>query len=174
MAWQEHSSDPLENMVCSVTIVSDSLFQMQELNKDSEEKDKSGPVALEKMVDYGIMKTNIDYLPDEESALKAKIESEITLKTDLIILIGGTGLAKRDVTFEAISSVIEKEIPGFGEEFRRQSYQHVGPFGLMSRAVAGIKKKSIIVGIPGSPKATELAMDILLPMVGHVSQLLRK
>jgi len=174
MGWQEHGLEPLENMQCSITIVSDSLFQQIELNEESEQKDSSGPIALEKLIDFGIMKTNIDYLPDEQSALKAKIESEITLKTDLVILIGGTGLSKRDVTYEAVTSIYEKEILGFGEEFRRQSYQEIGAFGLMSRATAGIKKNTIIVAIPGSPKATGLALDILLPMVGHISQLIRR
>lgn len=174
MGWQAHTSVDLSHIKCSVTIVSDSLFHGMEMKTEDPKNDESGPLALEMLAEEGVGHTNIDYLPDEYAAIKAKIEEEAVKGTDLVIFIGGTGLSKRDVTTDAIEQVIDKTIYGFGEEFRRHSIEEIGPFGMISRAIAGVYKRALIVGIPGSPNAAETGLKILLPIVGHTLQQLRK
>ncbi len=170
MSWQKHEDFPYEKMTASVTIVSDSLFS----NPDLIDQDESGTVALEVLSDMGIGHTNLDYLPDDLSGLKTKIEQDGAKGVDLIILIGGTGISKRDNTYEAIESVIEKQIYGFGEEFRRLSIQKIGPYGMLSRAIAGTYRNSMVVGVPGSPNATRTGVSLALSILGHVIQLLKK
>jgi molybdenum cofactor biosynthesis protein B len=85
------------------------------------------------------------------------------------IVIGGTGLSERDVTYETIENVIEKRIPGFGELFRYLSYQEIGSAAMMSRATAGIYQGKLIFSIPGSDSAVRLAMErLILPELGHM------
>ncbi len=170
ISWKNHTAKNLEEMNVSVTIVSDSLFSHPELL----ENDQSGTIAVETLTDMGIGRCNLDYLPDDLSGLKAKIEQEASKKTHLIVLIGGTGVSKRDVTYEAIKSVIDKEILGFGEEFRRLSIQKIGSYGMLSRAIAGTLNKSLVIGLPGSPDATQTGVRLACSILGHVIQQLEK
>jgi molybdenum cofactor biosynthesis protein B len=88
---------------------------------------------------------------------------------DVIITNGGTGLAPRDTTFEAVSRLIQREIPGFGEIFRTLSYAEVGAAAMLSRAVAGLVGDRVVFCLPGSTKAVELAMvKLILPQIGHL------
>jgi molybdenum cofactor biosynthesis protein B len=93
---------------------------------------------------------------------------------DAVILNGGTGLAPRDTTFEAVRGLLDKEIPGFGEIFRHLSYVDVGPAAMLSRATAGVARGKIVVSMPGAPAAVELAMTkLVLPELGHMIFLAR-
>ena len=74
---------------------------------------------------------------------------------------------------EALEQIIDKEIIGFGEEFRRRSIKQIGSFGMLSRAIAGTYKKSILCGLPGSPKATEMGISLILSIAGHVKHLIK-
>ncbi len=170
ISWKEHSSLSIEEMTASITIVSDSLFN----NPDLLENDESGIIAVETLTELGMGRSNLDYLPDDLNALKTKIEQEASKKTHLILFVGGTGISKRDVTYEAISALIEKEIFGFGEEFRRLSIKKIGNFGMLSRAIAGTINKSLVAGIPGSPDATQTGVRLLGAILGHVIQQLYK
>lgn len=92
---------------------------------------------------------------------------------DVIVTNGGTGLAPRDTTFEAVSGLIDREIPGFGELFRMLSYEQVGAAAMLSRAVAGTIGDRVVFCLPGSTKAVDLAMNrLILPQVGHLVGLL--
>jgi len=93
---------------------------------------------------------------------------------DAVILNGGTGLAPRDTTYEAITGLLQKRLDGFGELFRMISYQQVGAAAMLSRAVAGVARGKIVVSLPGAPAAVELAMQkLLLPELGHLVHLVR-
>jgi molybdenum cofactor biosynthesis protein B len=93
---------------------------------------------------------------------------------DAIIINGGTGIAPRDTTFEAIQGLLEKEISGFGELFRMLSYQDIGSAAMMTRATAGVAKGKIVVSLPGSTGAVELGMTkLVLPELGHMMFVLR-
>lgn len=94
----------------------------------------------------------------------------------MILTNGGTGIAKRDVTIETVSSLFDKEIPGFGELFRMLSYQEdIGSAAILSRAAAGVIKDKAVFLTPGSTGAVRLAMSkLILPELGHVVRELRK
>lgn len=88
---------------------------------------------------------------------------------DVIILTGGSGIAPRDVTPEALRPLLTKEMPGFGEVFRMLSWQEVGPATMLSRAFAGVIGRTLIFVLPGSPNAVRLAMEkLILPEIGHL------
>jgi molybdopterin adenylyltransferase len=104
-------------------------------------------------------------IPDEVAEIEdALMELADTLNCPLIITTGGTGFAKRDVTPEATLAVIEKELPGFGEIMRSVSFA-VAPTSILSRATAGVRGKSLIINLPGNPKAIAQCLPPLLPAI---------
>lgn len=95
-------------------------------------------------------------------------------RVDIVITNGGTGLAPRDTTFEAVSNLIEREIPGFGELFRMLSWEQIGAAAMLSRATAGTIGDRVVFCLPGSTKAVELALErLILPQARHLVGLLR-
>jgi molybdenum cofactor biosynthesis protein B len=91
---------------------------------------------------------------------------------DAIVLTGGTGIAPRDRTIEAITPLFEKTIDGFGEAFRRLSWDQIGPRAVLSRAVAGVMRGRVVAALPGSPKAIELGVtQLLAPVLAHAVDL---
>jgi molybdenum cofactor biosynthesis protein B len=93
---------------------------------------------------------------------------------DAIVTTGGTGIAPRDRTYEAIEALLEKRLDGFGEAFRRLSWDEVGPRAVLSRALAGVHRGRIVAALPGSPKAVVLAVDqVLAPILAHAVALAR-
>jgi molybdenum cofactor biosynthesis protein B len=169
LTWNEHTDHKLSDLKASVIIVSDSLFS----GENDITNDTSGPTAIEILTDAGIDSINLDYYPDEVSALQSKVEWDVQEKVDLIIFIGGTGISPRDVTYEAVSSKLFKELPGFGEEFRRRSIQEIQGRGILSRALCGTLSKSLVVTLPGSPNAVRLGLEIALSFLGHAINLLK-
>jgi molybdenum cofactor biosynthesis protein B len=88
----------------------------------------------------------------------------------LIIFHGGTGISRRDRTYDVISRALEKTLPGFGEIFRMLSYQEVGAAAMLSRATAGVYRQKVVVSVPGSPNAVQLAMEkLILPEIQHLA-----
>jgi molybdopterin adenylyltransferase len=95
-------------------------------------------------------------------------------EADAVVFTGGTGIAPRDVTYEAVDALLEKRLDGFGEAFRRLSWDQVGPRSVLSRAVAGVHRGHVLVALPGSPRAVVLAVDaILAPILSHAVALAR-
>ena len=93
---------------------------------------------------------------------------------DAVVTTGGTGIAPRDRTYEAIDALLDKRLDGFGEAFRRLSWDEVGPRAVLSRAVAGTHRGRVVAALPGSPKAVVLAVDrILAPLLPHAIALAR-
>ena len=98
-----------------------------------------------------------------------------TVSADVVISTGGTGITSRDSTFEAISSVLDKHLDGFGELFRMLSYEDIGAAAMLSRACAGTIRKTAVFALPGSEKAVRLAMTkLILPELGHIVRELRR
>ena len=119
-----------------------------------------------KVIDYRI-------LPDDQKTLaQAMIEMIDELGVALLLTTGGTGFSKRDVTPEATLSVIERSVPGLPEAMRRESFT-VSPRAMLSRAMAGIRGKCLIVNLPGSPKAVRECLQIILPVLPHAIDILR-
>jgi molybdenum cofactor biosynthesis protein B len=114
-------------------------------------------------------------LKDEPSQIATAVRTLLEQTgVDAIIINGGTGIAPRDTTFEAIQKVLEKEISGFGELFRMLSYQDIGSAAMMTRATAGVAKGKVVISLPGSTAAVELGMTkLILPELGHMLFLLR-
>ena len=105
---------------------------------------------------------------DEPAEVRRAIESSAADGADAIITTGGTGIAPRDQTYEAIVGMLDKQLDGFGEAFRRLSWDQIGPRAILSRAVAGTWRGRIVVALPGSPKALDLAVaTILAPILPH-------
>ncbi len=96
-------------------------------------------------------------------------------EVDAVISTGGTGITSRDSTYEAVVSLLEKRLDGFGELFRMLSYEQVGAAAMMSRATAGLARGRIVIALPGSEAAVRLAMDkLVVPELGHMVQQARK
>jgi len=100
------------------------------------------------------------------------IELSDTLGVDLIVSTGGTGLAPRDVTPEATLEVIDKRVPGFEEAMRTESMR-ITPHGMLSRAVAGVRGKTLIINLPGSPKAVKENLSVILAALPHAVEIMR-
>lgn len=111
-------------------------------------------------------------IPDEREQIEATLREWCDEKqVNLILTTGGTGLAPRDVTPEATSTVIEREAPGIAEAMRAVSLQHT-PFGMLSRGVAGTRGRTLIINLPGSPKAVQECLECILPVLPHAINLL--
>ena len=88
---------------------------------------------------------------------------------DAILLTGGTGISSRDQTFETVSQLLDKPLPGYGELFRMLSFEEIGPAAMLSRAVGGVLDRTVVLTMPGSPAAVRLAMErLILPELGHL------
>jgi molybdenum cofactor biosynthesis protein B len=109
---------------------------------------------------------------DKPSMIKAAIRQAVKNKaTQAIIITGGTGIAKRDTTYEVVDDILEKRLDGFGELFRYLTYQEIGSPAILTRATAGTYKGRIVFSLPGSEHAVTLAMEkLILPELGHVVQ----
>src|SRR5438132_7545852 len=142
-------------------------------NKLSSESDGSGVCILALLEEAEHRVLSYAILPDDPGRLRAHLEELFGVPgLDAVIVNGGTGLAPRDTTYEAIAGLLEKRLDGFGELFRMLSYQQVGPAAMLSRAVAGVARGKIVVSLPGAPAAVELAMQkLLLPELGHLIHL---
>jgi len=92
----------------------------------------------------------------------------INQEIDLIITTGGTGIESRDITIETVENIFDKKIDGFGEIFRLKSYEELGSGALLSRATAGIYKKTIIISMPGSPNAVKTGLKIIIDELNHL------
>ncbi len=109
-------------------------------------------------------------VPDEIEAIRAAVTE--SLDDDgvvAVIVTGGTGVAPRDVTPEAIAPLLDREVPGFGELFRMLSFEEIGPAAMLSRAFAGLRGEKVVIALPGSRGAIRLAMErLVLPEIGHL------
>lgn len=142
----------------------------------SSHTDRSGPLIQQRLEAAGHRTLGRDIVPDDQGAVRARLEALMAEgRAEAVILSGGTGLSVRDRTYEAVVSVLDKELPGFGELFRRLSYDEIGSAAVMSRATAGLAGRLFVFALPGSPGACKLALDaIILPEIQHMLYELRK
>lgn len=137
-----------------------------------EREDVSGQVIKEMVTAGGYEVVSLKIVPDEREALSLEmIRLADVVGAHLILTTGGTGFSKRDVTPEATKSVIEREAPGIAEAIRYNSLQ-ITPKGMLSRGLAGIRGETLIINLPGSPKAVRESLAYILDPVFHGLQIL--
>lgn len=163
----EHKSHAPVSVGCVVITCSDTR---------TPETDTSGSRIMHMLKDAGHAVVAYHLVNDEPARIKAKIKSAVAnKKVQAVIINGGTGISRRDSTFEAVDAMLEKRLDGFGEVFRSLTYQEIGSPAIMSRATAGIIKGRVLFSTPGSENAVRLAMDkLILPELGHLIQQLAK
>jgi len=148
------------------------ILTLSDRSSRGERDDSSGPalVRLIQAEGWSIAKEAI--LPDDESAIRQTlIEWVDSSDFDVILTTGGTGFSPRDVTPEATRSIIEREAPGLAESMRAASLK-ITPHAMLSRVVTGIRKKTLIINLPGSPKGAVENLQVILPVLPHAVQLL--
>ena len=138
-----------------------------------EREDASGPALARVALEQGWKVVNREILPDDEERLKAWLMTWSDRGiADILLVTGGTGFASRDVTPEATRSVVEKMTPGLDEAMRQASLA-ITPHAMLSRSVSGIRGKTLIINLPGSPKGAVENLQVILPALGHAVKLLR-
>ncbi|HEX5646938.1 MAG TPA: MogA/MoaB family molybdenum cofactor biosynthesis protein [Nitrospira sp.] len=163
----EHKSAASASIRCVIITCSDTR---------TPETDISGQVIRKLLEEQGHRVIEYKVVKDEPY----QIQLQVTLGTvnplvQAIIVNGGTGIARRDSTFEALDSMLEKRLEGFGQLFRVLSYQEIGSAAIMTRAMAGTISGRVLFSIPGSEHAVRLAMEkLILPELGHLVQQLSK
>ncbi len=131
----------------------------------------------ERLAELGHDLVSYQIVKDEPVEIGAMLHNvQFSEGIQIIIFSGGTGISPRDTTYDVVSGMLEKTLPGFGEIFRMLSYQEVGAAAILSRATAGVYKQKFVVSIPGSPNAVRLAMEkLIFPEINHFAwELTRK
>jgi len=132
-----------------------------------EREDRSGPSIAAWLASHSVAVVSSALLPDEEDAIATQLQQWADSKEyDLIVTTGGTGVSLRDRTPEATIRILDRSIPGIAEAMRAGSIKHT-PYGMLSRAVAGIRKQTLILNLPGSPKAATECLEIVWPALTH-------
>lgn len=167
---EEHKKhSPLRVKVGIITL-SDSKYSSTQINDSnfvSNPEDLSGKIIIESLEDQHEI-VSYQIIPDDAHKLLKTLDEMRTLDAEIIISTGGTGIGKRDITIETIIPLFEKELNGFGEIFRAETYKELGTGAIMTRATAGVWKKTLLVALPGSPNAVQLGMKIIKPEMGHL------
>jgi len=170
----EHKAKaPLKLRVCVLTC-STSRYRDQQSGKAVE--DPSGDIIEKHLTKAGHTVTGRKLVPDNEAMIKQTLRELLSRRdVDAIIITGGTGISPKDVTIEAARDLFEKDIPGFGELFRKISYDAVGSPAILTRAAAGVAKSKLIFCLPGSPDAVNRAMaPLIVPEIGHMVKHIRE
>jgi molybdenum cofactor biosynthesis protein B len=168
MSVEEHKQKAPRSVQSMVITVSDTR---------TAETDKSGQLINSLLQAEGHQIADYVIVADEKEQITEAIRKGLDHPSVQVILInGGTGIAARDVTYETVAALLEKEMPGFGEIFRHLSYtEDIGSAAILSRAIAGTVRDKAIFAMPGSSKAVKLAMTkLILPELGHIVRELHK
>jgi len=151
------------------------VFVVTASDSRGEAEDTSGRYLREALAAAGHEVSGHRVVKDEPAQIRSALDEAARAGSDAVLVNGGTGIAGRDRTYEAVSAVLEKRLDGFGELFRMLSYAEIGSAAMMSRAVAGTWQGRAVFSIPGSPAAAKLAWEKLIgPELGHVVRELRK
>lgn len=164
---KEHKHHAPRSVGCMIITCSDTR---------TPETDTSGQLIQKLLKENGHRIATYHLVKDEPEQIKARIsDGVVNDSVQAIIINGGTGISRRDSTFEAVDGMLEKRLDGFGEVFRFLTYQEIGSPAIMSRATAGIIKGRILFSTPGSENAVRLAMEkLILPELGHLVKELTK
>lgn len=147
-----------------------STSRYQQLKKGEQAKDVSGDLMESFLKNAGHTVIFRKLIPDDKAIIEEGIRQALASSDlDVAVFCGGTGIAPSDVTIETVSPFLDKVLPGFGEIFRRLSFDEIGSAAVLSRAVAGVAKDKVFFCIPGSPDAVRLCFEkLILPEAGHI------
>lgn len=161
MSHTEHRAASPTSVRCAVLTISDTR---------TVETDSGGATVVALLEAGGHQIVARGLVKDDPSAVQRWVQEQRARdEVQVIVTTGGTGIAPRDHTYEAITTMFDKQIPGFGELFRLLSYQEIGPAAMLSRACAGVSQCRIVIALPGSVNAVRLAMDkLVLPELAHM------
>ena len=157
----EHKAQGPPSVRCAVITVSDTRTL---------ETDTGGQTVIVALTSAGHTVVVREIIPDDPERMRPLLLS-LRERDDLdaILMTGGTGITSRDQTYETVSSLLDKQLPGYGEVFRLLSYQEIGPAAILSRAVGGLVGQKVLLTMPGSPAAVRLAMEkIIVPELPHL------
>ncbi|MFQ5887666.1 MAG: molybdenum cofactor biosynthesis protein B [Candidatus Hydrothermarchaeales archaeon] len=164
---QEHKEKAPEEIGFGVITVSDSRYRTQKEKGNAE--DISGRLILDKLAENGYRAIEYTILPDDKEMIANKVSEMVgTEGIDVVICTGGTGISSNDVTIEALDRIIEKRIDGFGELFRKASFEKIGTSVMLTRVTAGVSNEVVIFAVPGSPNAVQTALEIISKEVRHL------
>ncbi|WP_367864734.1 bifunctional molybdenum cofactor biosynthesis protein MoaC/MoaB [Pedobacter sp. WC2423] len=149
-----------DQLKCGVIVCSDRISA-------GEKQDISGKTIIQKLESYKIETNHYDIIPDDFQQIQQKVMALVEQEFNLLIFTGGTGLSPRDVTPDAITPLLDREIPGMMENVRKYGQERM-PYAMLSRGVAGFIKSTLVITLPGSVKGAEESMDALFPAVLHV------
>jgi molybdopterin adenylyltransferase len=147
------------------------VLTLSDKGSKGERKDLSGPLIADILKPIGADLKYYEILPDEKDLIKKKL-LEYCSKVDLILTTGGTGLAPRDVTPDATLEIIDREVSGIAELMRFEGFKKTRRAAL-SRAVAGVKANTMIINLPGSPKAVRENLNVILDIIPHAIEKIR-
>lgn len=168
------------NVSCGVITLSDSKYEsfidsnynfndFNGFDISAFSEDKSGAILIDTLNEkYDVDSYSI--ISDDSQRLEKAINEMIDMNITAIFTTGGTGISKRDITIETLDNLFEKDLPGFGEIFRAESYVEIGASSILSRARAGVYKGTLIFAIPGSPNAVKTAISIVINELGHLAK----
>ncbi|MHA1915959.1 MAG: MogA/MoaB family molybdenum cofactor biosynthesis protein [Promethearchaeota archaeon] len=172
---EEHKKKGPEVTYVALVIVSSSRFN--ELQEGDQSTDKTIPLIRELLEDNDKITLYVtEIVPDDKDYI-IKILQKLLANSSIhsIIFSGGTGLTPKDITYETVEPLLEKEISGFGELFRFLSFKEIGASSMLSRATGGKIKDKAVFLLPGSPKAVELAFrELLIPELRHIVNMINK
>ena len=154
-----HESEQIGSVQCAVLVISDSR---------TERTDRSGRTAERLITDGGHTVVHRDLVANDAGLIRGAIDAALAAGAQFVFCTGGTGLGDRDITVDTVTPMLDKVLDGYGEWFRRASWDQIGPAAVMSRAVAGKLGRALIVCSPGSTAAVELALgELLVPELRH-------
>lgn len=161
MAAQSHKHEAPSKLKIALITASSSRF------RDKSMKDESGEIAVEICKRAG-HECTLEVVDDKKSMIRLHLlQSLFSNGADAAIILGGTGMASRDVTIEAVAPMLDKQLDGFGEIFRRISYDEIGSPALMSRSIAGVMENKPVFCLPGSPDAAKVGVTLILKELPH-------
>ena len=165
---KRHKAEAPKKLKFAVFTCSTSRYQ--QLKKGEKVADVSGDLIEEFLKKAGHRVILRKLIPDDKALIEESVKQALAhADLDAVVFCGGTGIAPSDITIETISPSLEKVLPGFGEIFRRLSYDAIGSAAVLSRALAGVAKGKVFFCIPGSPDAVRLCFEkLILPEVCHI------
>jgi len=143
------------------------ILTVSDRSSRGEREDASGPALHAWLTERGVKEVHIEVVPDEEDRISAALRKWADVEGfEIILTTGGTGVSPRDVTPDATRKVVERTIPGFAERMRSKSLEKT-PMAIISRAIAGVRKQSLIINLPGSPKGAVENLEAVWDAVPH-------